>query len=172
MSEAEVREGTVADAAAIAAVHDRSWQQAYRGIAPDELLDNLDQVARTERWHGTLERDEGRVLVAELDGEVVGVVHVLASRDAEAGPRCGEIEAIHLDPRVWDRGIGRALMEAALAHLADEGFSEVTLWVLVGNERAMRFYDRCGFAPDGAERINDGRGVPLAEVRYRRPLPA
>jgi hypothetical protein len=45
------------------------------------------------------------------------------------------------------------------------------LWVLDANERARRFYERTGWAPDGADLTDDSRGFTIREVRYRRDLP-
>lgn len=46
------------------------------------------------------------------------------------------------------------------------------LWVLEENDRARRFYERMGLAPDGARDTftPDGTTVELPEVRYAGPL--
>lgn len=51
-----------------------------------------------------------------------------------------------------------------------ESFSDVTLWVLDSNERARRFYELAGFAPDGATKEEVMARTPVKEVRYRRVL--
>jgi len=66
---------------------------------------------------------------------------------------------------------GRELMTATLDFLANLGYTQVTLWVLDTNARARRFYEAAGFRADGALKVDDGRGFPLSEVRYRRSLP-
>jgi ribosomal protein S18 acetylase RimI-like enzyme len=109
------------------------------------------------------------VLVALVDDDVVGFAASLASRD-DASSECGEVSAIYLLPDAWDLGVGRTLMDATLIHLAEQGFHEVTLWVLEGNERAIRFYERAGFWPDGSTKVDDSRGFRLRELRYRRDL--
>ena len=48
------------------------------------------------------------------------------------------------------------------------GFAESVLWVLPGNVRARRFYERAGWTADGAEKISEVFGVTVPEVRYRR----
>jgi ribosomal protein S18 acetylase RimI-like enzyme len=67
-----------------------------------------------------------------------------------------------------DRGIGRQLIEAARAGLKEAGFPDMRLWVLTGNTRARRFYERAGLAPDGVEQTWTPRGstLELPELRY------
>jgi RimJ/RimL family protein N-acetyltransferase len=59
-------------------------------------------------------------------------------------------------------------LEAAQAELDRMGFAESVLWVVPGNARARRFYERAGWATDGTERTAEVFGVTVPEVRYRR----
>lgn len=170
MAEIRVRPATVDDAPAIARVHVWSWRSAYRGLMPDEHLDSLDEATRSEGWSRLLESGSGHVLVAVIGEETVGFAASLASHDDDAEAGCGEVSAIYLLPEVWDRGLGRTLMDATLAGLAELGFAEVALWVLEGNERAIRFYETAGFRTDGAMKTDEFGGHRLREVRYRRPI--
>jgi ribosomal protein S18 acetylase RimI-like enzyme len=59
-------------------------------------------------------------------------------------------------------GLGRQLLEAAL------GSRAASLWVAAGNSRAIGFYRRFGFEPDGAEdRLASWEDLP--EIRMVRP---
>jgi hypothetical protein len=62
-------------------------------------------------------------------------------------------------------------MAAARAQLLRQGFLEGVLWVLVGNDRAQRFYRVDGWLPDGTRRDQEVWGITVDEIRYRRPLP-
>jgi RimJ/RimL family protein N-acetyltransferase len=171
-----VRRAEVADAAAIARVHVRSWQIAYRGLIPQDYLDRLDPAERRERWErGLAEQQWPRsgTLVAECtDGRdgIVGFVHIGPSRDDDAGPTVGEVSAIYALATVWGTGVGRELMAAALAGLGEAGYAQATLWVLDANARARRCYEAAGWRPDGTVKVDASRGFPLEEVRYRRPV--
>jgi RimJ/RimL family protein N-acetyltransferase len=69
-------------------------------------------------------------------------------------------------PAWWSAGLGRALTDAALAELRAVGYRRVVLWTLTGNARARRFYDKAGFAPDGATNIITGlRRCPGTTLR-------
>ncbi|HEY0935181.1 MAG TPA: GNAT family N-acetyltransferase [Trebonia sp.] len=169
-----VRPARAADAAQIALVHVRSWQGAYRGLLPQDYLDELDPVQRLARWQQTLAETDGLragVLVAGQGESLLGFACYSASRDGDADPdRVGEIGAIYLLPDAWGQGAGRRLMDAALGRLTGTGFDRVTLWVLDSNVRARRFYEAGGWTADGAVKQDETRGFPVSQVRYRKAL--
>jgi ribosomal protein S18 acetylase RimI-like enzyme len=162
-----VRPATVADAPAMGQLVVRAWQAAYRGQMPDDYLDGLRAEERAAYWDGVLRREDRRgvILVAERDGEVVGFAAAGPSPDPQGA---GELYAINVDPDHWGGGAGRALLGAAQAELDRMGFAESVLWVLPGNARARRFYERAGWAADGTEKTSEAFGVSFDEVRYRR----
>ena len=169
-----IRAARVADAAQIAVVHVRSWQGAYRGLLPQAYLDGLDPAQRVGRWERSLAEGEAGhagVLVADDGGALLGFASYSSSRDSDADPGwVGEIGAIYLLPSVWGNGVGRRLMDAALLCLAEAEFVQVTLWVLDSNVRARRFYAAGGWFADGTQKLDESRGFPIAQVRYRRSL--
>jgi GNAT superfamily N-acetyltransferase len=175
-SKGDVRRAGPEDATQIAAVHTQSWQAAYRGLLPQNYLDQLDPADRLKRWQDTvLGADWPRdgVLVAALDDKICGFAVFGPTRDTDGDPRrIGEIAAIYLLPAAWGKGIGRSLMAEALGYLAAAGYLQATLWALESNARARRFYAMGGWVEDGAVKQDDSRGFPITEVRYRRQLPS
>ena len=109
------------------------------------------------------------MLLAEDETGMLGFTVSGASRDPDATSLVGEVRTMFAVPAAWGRGVGSALMEAALADLRERGCSEATVWSFAGNERANRFYERHGFTPDGSERRGDA-WANILEVRYRRRL--
>lgn len=170
MGPVTARAATIEDTEAIARVHARSWQRAYRGIVSDDFLDGLSDQVWVERWRTIFtEPQEGvRTLVWDDGGEVTGFARIGPVRDPDPpAPGWDEVYAIYLDPRSWDRGAGSGLLVAALSTVADD-VPGVSLWVFRDNARARAFYERHGFEVDGLaqELTIDGRAI--AEVRYRR----
>jgi GNAT superfamily N-acetyltransferase len=170
-----IRPATLEDAGVIALIQTRSWQAAYRGLLPQEVLDQLDLTRRTERWRQILDdMDPARhaLLVAESDELAAGFASIGPARDQDTDPaRTGEVRAIYLLPQSWGQGLGRELMTAALEQLAVFGHQQAILWVLDANTRARRFYAAAGFTADGTAKTEDIGGSPVTEVRYRRDLP-
>ena len=164
------RDARIEDAAAIGRIHIAAWRAAYQGLMPPAFLAALDPVRAAERWERRL-RAGGSVLLVESSGDAAGFCLHGLSRDEDASLSTGEILAINLDPAYWRRGLGRTLLREAMARLTTAGFSEATLWVLRGNDRARRFYEALGWQFDGTERVlTELTGSPLHEVRYRADL--
>ena len=168
-----IRPAKPRDAAAIARLHIRTWQVAYRGQLPDVFLEALDAEIdqRTSRWQGWIADATSHrwvQLVAQDRDRLVGFVTFGPSGDEPVDPRIGEVYAIYVDPSHWDRGYGRALFAAAVRGLTDAGFSEATLWVLDTNTCARRFYEIAGWLADGTAKTEHRGNTQLREVRYRR----
>ena len=154
-----IREAVPADARAIAEVHVRSWQAAYRGQLTDGYLDGLSVEERIEKQRRMLEDPSPgwRTWVAADGPAIAGFAVTGPSEDADAQEKTGEVYAIYLEPERVGTGTGRALFEHAVADLRERGFEAATLWVLETNERARRFYEVAGWAPDGtvtSERVD------------------
>lgn len=97
----------------------------------------VDVEARAGSW--TLEG----TIVAVADGEVVGMVHVQDSRHG-----FGELGM--LVARGWrGKGVGSALLEAAIAKAREEGLHKLSLSVFPHNAAAMALYRRFGFVEEG-----------------------
>ena len=109
------------------------------------------------------------MLMAEEDGELLGLSACGESRDDDADASVGEVRSFFVAAGRWGDGVGQALMAAALDSLRERGCPEATVWSFAANERANSFYERAGFTRDGAGRTEDV-WAHLLEVRYRRSL--
>jgi GNAT superfamily N-acetyltransferase len=165
-----LRTAQPADAAAVATVHVRSWQLAYRGLLPDEYLEGLRPEDRAKRYtFGELNPQQPETIVAVERRAICGFATTGPCGDQDRRGT-GEVLALYVDPDWWDRGIGRALIQEARARLTRQGFQEAGLWVLAGNARAERFYRIDGWTPDGSRRADEVGGLTVDEIRYRRSL--
>lgn len=168
-----VREATADDAYGIAAVNVVSWQEAYRGLIPDDVLAGLSVDGRASHWAEFLASGAGSILVVTRESAIIGFVSFGRGRDDDATTAVGALYAIYVHPQCWREGIGTLLHDAALRHLRLDGYTSATLWVLDGNDRAIGFYRRHGWSPDGATQVDAGPGqVDLHELRLGRDLAA
>ena len=100
------------------------------------------------------EDDSYHAVVAELDGEVVGMACFLAR---PLGPfidaRVVQIDYLHVRPAFHRRGVGRALVAAATAYAEEIGSEHVAVNVLPQLREANRFYAKIGFTPLVVRRV-------------------
>ncbi|WP_245776042.1 GNAT family N-acetyltransferase [Saccharopolyspora flava] len=93
------------------------------------------------------------------------------SRGTSRALQIAPVRSLYLDPAQWGRGLGRRLHDEALIVLRRDGYRRAVVWVLVGNVRARRFYERAGWVPDDVSKIDSIAGSPpLTEVCYSREL--
>jgi ribosomal protein S18 acetylase RimI-like enzyme len=149
-------------------VHLGGWLTAYRGILADEVLDGLDRAAWLQRYRDQAATDGPWQTFVAVGERPLG--HVTFGPYREQGsekidPAVGEILSIYIDSRVYGTGVGGRLLTAALEMLPQP---EVRLWVLEGNRRARRFYEKYGLRPDGEREIWTPRGAAVGypEIRY------
>lgn len=170
MSSYQVRPVEEGDAEELAAVHASSSQTAYQSLAP-ESHQPLPMEQRLAFWREAIEFGEPLVQVATDAGRIVGFAGFDRSRDPKSKPTTGEIWAMYVLPSHWSRGVGLALWDATREALVEEGCTEVTLWVPLRNERALRFFELAGFKRElGTAKTATMGGVKLEEIRLRRGL--
>jgi GNAT superfamily N-acetyltransferase len=110
--------------------------------------------------------------LAERDGRAVGFVSSGPPRDEDVPLPSAEVYAIYVSPEAWRRGIGRSLLDRAIACWRERGATQLALWVLEGNAPARAFYEAMGWRPDGARQQLRIAGTSLAEIRYRLEIGA
>ena len=83
----------------------------------------------------------------------------------------GEIWSLYVLPAEWGQGAGVALWDAAHDGLEEEGCTNVSAWVPVHNERAMRFFEYAGFKHEMTSLKTVPAGTArLEETRLKRTL--
>jgi GNAT superfamily N-acetyltransferase len=122
-----------------------------------------------ERWYALMDDPGVSMMLAEHHGEVVGCCACGESRDDDASPSVGEVRSFFVAAGRWRQGVGSELMAAVLESLRERGCAQATVWSFAANERANRFYERVGFARDGAQKTEEA-WAHLTEIRYRRSL--
>ena len=164
---AEIRVATVDDALSIARVHVDTWRAAYSDLLPRSVLDQLSVTNRCSLWADVVNRGEGELWVAVIDGAVVAFCYLAPGREE---PELEEIIALYVRPELWGQGLGFALIRAGLATAEARSTPQVYLWVLDGNHQAIAFYERCGFRADEGQKVVEFGGAEVLERRYRVSL--
>jgi ribosomal protein S18 acetylase RimI-like enzyme len=157
-----VRRARVEDVAQMARVNVLSWQETYRGLMSDEVLDDPGFLAARERFWTAALTDEryrdNRVAVAERDGELIGIAMSGPPLDAGAA-WARQLYVLYVAVADHGSGAGPALLEAVV-----DPEESVALWVADPNPRAQAFYRKHGFVADGTAQLEGG----VQEIRMVR----
>lgn len=110
----------------------------------DQLIDNPEAI-----YLPAGQIANGQVIVAELEGEVAGFAAVVG----------GELDGLFVEPDLWGRGIGRALVDAATQEARKRGLA----LAVIANPRARRFYEHCGFSLEGDAQTRFGPALRMTK---------
>lgn len=155
---ATVRQAVPDDAEAFAACHLECWREAYGELWGEERLAEFDAGRMAVRRRKEIESGQATHVMAERDGEVIGIAIAGPSREDDA-PTSTELYATYVRSAHQGSGIAEGLLTAAI------GEGPALLWVYRDNPRAAAFYVNHDFIPNGAERI-DSQGI--LEIRMVR----
>jgi N-acetylmuramic acid 6-phosphate etherase len=171
-----LREATAADLPAIARVFVDAWRAGYASMLEPDVVAMWDDVTTIERLMGKrLARNgEATILALDDDDAVTGFASFGPDPDE---PTRGEIHSVYVAPASARRGIGKALVLAAVEALQARGFATVSLWRFEANKPARALYASLGFAHDGRRRVEpEFRAPEVAMVRptatATKPAPA
>ena len=140
----------------------RCWQETYRGLMSDGVLDDTGFLTARERfWTAALTDPryrENRVAVAERDGELIGVA--MSGPPIDLGAAWArQLFVLYVYAADHGTGAGLALLEAVV-----DAQEPVMLWVADPNPRAQAFYRKHGFVADGTAQVEGG----VREIRMVR----
>jgi GNAT superfamily N-acetyltransferase len=149
-----VRNATFEDMPLVARIMVTSFRAAFSEFVSRETM---DACADPKNCRAMMQHAYSQGKMRFVLGEDRGFI---CWAEGETG---AEIIAVHSLPESWGTGLGKAMMEAALAQI---GPGPVYLWAFRDNKRARRFYEKHGFRWDGNERVSKFDGA--VEVCYRR----
>jgi GNAT superfamily N-acetyltransferase len=135
------------------------WQDAHAALLPDELK----RLRTPESFRERLLQRLASTRVAALDGEVVGFCTL----------KDDELYQLFIDAPARGTGIAAALVADAEMRLKEAGVATAWLGCAIGNDRAARFYEKCGWERAGSSvvAVETSEGLFDLEVwRYEKRL--
>jgi len=128
---------------------------AYRAIrlamlrdSPDAFRTSYDEAAALVEAGWRQRLAGGATFVAELGGEAVGSVTCWVGGRGSTQD-VADLGAMYVAPSARGRGVGEALVRAAVGEARAEGRRVVRLEVVSGNDGARALYERMGFHATG-----------------------
>lgn len=158
-----LRQATPEDAEAVVLMHTLAHEECYPHLLSAEFFRRRRASIRerVERRRASLATGEPRILALDADNELVGFADAGPGRDDD-GPETMELYSLYTLRRTYGTGLGAALVSAAV------GSGPAYLWVVENNPRALAFYLKQGFRPDGKRNTLPPEWEALPEIRLVR----
>lgn len=172
-NEYSIRQATIADAEALAQVHEATWRETYIGLMSGQMLDELTADARAAAWRRILSGAAGELstaYVAERSGKLVAFGSCGEQRHEAfaAEGYAGEFTAVYVLKTDQRHGLGAGLMSAMMRDLTGRGLVGFTCWSPRENIPARSLCEKLGGKLIGQRQVPLEQGA-LSEVAYGWP---
>lgn len=164
-----IRHAQPSDLESIVQLHAQSWRASYRGMLSDAYLDGDLLADRRALWEPRFAQPAAHqtVVVAEIEGTVVGLACAFGDHDARWGTL---LENLHVSQSFKGAGIGTQLVTHVATWCArTQSAHGLHLWVLAPNTAAQAFYKRLGASPVEQSEWDAPDGNRVVELRYAWP---
>lgn len=162
-----MRDAVAADVHDVAVFQTDTWREAYAGLVSPDYLTRVGVPEREASWSLRIASTSRHVVVARAEADATADRPVVGVTSWGQGDPVDpddldlpELKTLYVAASSRGTGLAGALLHRALGH--GPGY----LWVFERNARALAFYRRHGFRPDGARKLDVGPDV--YEVRLVR----
>lgn len=162
-----VRPATYDDAAEIANVHINSWREAYKGLMPEDFLNDrpLNFKNRYQLWKRvTMDSAQVTFVAESKEHGVIGFINGCTPRDPEYKDYA-EVYAVYLLEKYKGQKIGLELFKKYFNEYKKRGFTKAYLWVLKDNP-TIKFYESTGGRFNGHTKEDVIAGQKVTELCY------
>ena len=162
-----IRSAQSGDQFELANTHLNSWREAYRGLLPQNYLDELPLTfrGRAKNWQQKINLSEKYIIqVAENKNGIVGFACLQPARDNDMS-EYAEVSAIYLLEKFKGTGVGFKLLTSGLKKIEQRGFKKAYCWVLEGNP-TIKFYEKSGAKFSGKIKEDEIGGMKCNDLRY------
>jgi GNAT superfamily N-acetyltransferase len=144
LTDTNIRDARLSEIGLLAKIWFDGWQDAHARIVPEELA----QLRTLKSFEERLRAASTSVRVAGAEGAPVGFYFL----------RSAELYQFYVSFNARGSGVAAVLMADAEARLGESGVHTAWLACAMGNNRAARFYEKCGWFRTGT--VTDDVEVP------------
>ena len=158
MTEFTIQAATLSDARALAQIGAATFLESYTDLIDGEaIINHCEEQHSVRTYEKYLGAPLGKAWIARFakTGVPIGYALNCAPELDEVAPQPGDVELkrIYAFSRFHGSGVGRALMEASIAHAKEIRAPRLLLGTYKGNERAISFYKKQGFETIGTRQF-------------------
>ncbi len=145
--EVTYRSAVLSDVRKLSVLYTQCYIHAYAidGVS-DEYANFITRQFSTERLSQAVSEHPGNIIVAEYDGNLVGVVEVAFDQKCPLGELVApELNKLYVLQWFGSQGIGHRLLQESERLVRSKGEKQMWLWAWDQNPRAIAFYERQGY---------------------------
>lgn len=160
-----IRKAIYSDCSNLSKLKREIWETTYRGIFPDEKIDNYDYEKNQKRFKGFIDNEKQELYVVENNNELVGYTEFgepfRPFEDYEQ-----EIGLFYIRKDYQRRGIGKKLFNLALDYIRGTGVSKFFISCHKYNTNAQEFYKKMGGKIVHVDEDYENDGSPQVKFEY------
>ena len=126
------------EAKELSELRQKVWNTTYRGIYPDDIIDNFDYDFHNKKDHFRITSDDFLVYFITEENEKIGYLILEKKRPMLY------VQSLYLLEGFRGKGIGRKAFEIIRGFCRENGYKEFYLGCHPQNEKALGFYERMG----------------------------
>ena len=161
----EMRAARYEDCRALALFKIKVWETTYRGIYPNEKLDQSDIEANEKKFEDMIKQRSQKLFVVLDKGEIIGYMSygkILRAFDEHTH----DIGLLYVAKEYQGQGIGKRLFQFAKQKLEKEGVTEFIVSCNKYNFPAQQFYKKMGGTIIKVEKDNEDKSIPQVKFKF------
>ena len=161
----KIRKATVEDSKELAIVKRKAWESTYRGIYPDEKLDNYNFEEQGSKFNNLISNENITFYVVEFENKIIGYMScgqpMRAFKHYEQ-----EIGLLYILKEYQGQGIGRRLFSIAYDNIKNNGYKEFFISCNKYNLNAQKYYEAMGGKIVWTDEDNEDKSIPQIKYHY------
>lgn len=151
-----IRQASQNDLCRLAEIHIDGWRYAYKGIATDyELFVERQVIHSIKMFESILINNPETISLFEDDNKIIKGFALHSKNRGNFGESIYEITALYIQPEFINQGIGTQLVKNIIENVNKNIFSEIIVWTLEKNLKAIQFYQKCTFQIDTNKKFDE-----------------
>ncbi|MEQ3531225.1 GNAT family N-acetyltransferase [Pseudoalteromonas sp. XMcav11-Q] len=164
-----IKTASTADIEEMAFVTKVSWQAAFSGFLPEQVLAGGTVEFFATIWSDIIKNSATQTALLVTDGRKIlgcgaaGIYRRMYNPVSQKVSRtnAGELYRGYILPSHQNRGLGQALLKARLLKLYEQGCQSAYTWIYEQNKQARRFYEK-----HGAVNLDQAQGITMKRFRF------
>lgn len=138
-----IRLATQEDIKDLAKLKQKVWDETYRGIYDDEIIDNFDFIKSENSFKSIIENEKISLYVVESENKLIGYMSV-GVPIREYATYNQEIGLLYLRDEFQHQGLGKELFDIAYNEIKNNGYNSFFISCNKYNMKARKFYEKMG----------------------------